>query len=257
MNRILNVYKPIGATPLQMIHAVRKAYPEYKDVKIGYAGRLDPLAHGVLVLMISDAAKERDKYLSLQKTYEFEVLFGVETDTYDIMGFPVPGRERIIDKDLVNIFVNKRIGTSEQSYPPFSSKSVQGKPLFWWAKQNKLSEITLPTHEINISAFELLSTNTIETSTLLTLTKKHIQLVSGDFRQEEILMRWSTLLQQTKQQNFQTAKFCITCSSGTYVRGLVQELGKELGNGAIALDILRTRVGSYSLKESLRLVAGE
>src|SRR4051812_2270372 len=86
MNRVINVYKPIGFTPLQVIEKLREKFPEYKNVKIGYAGRLDPLAHGVLLLMIGDATKEREKYLGLDKSYEFEAVLGVSTDSYDVLG---------------------------------------------------------------------------------------------------------------------------------------------------------------------------
>src|SRR3712207_2873397 len=105
MNKILNIYKPVGFTPLEMITALLKEFPEYKDKKIGYAGRLDPLAHGVLLLMIGDATKQRKDYLGLDKMYEFEVLFGVETDTYDLLGF-VKERKVVesIVKEKVNVF---------------------------------------------------------------------------------------------------------------------------------------------------------
>ena len=65
MGSVLSIYKPIGVTPNQIIEKLREAQPEYQDIKIGFAGRLDPLAHGLLLLMTGDETKDRDKYLGL------------------------------------------------------------------------------------------------------------------------------------------------------------------------------------------------
>src|SRR5687767_12670821 len=86
MNQVLNIYKPIGLTPLQLIKLLKKSKEGYKNIKMSFAGRLDPLAHGVMLLLLGEENKNRDKYLSLDKTYEFKVLFGVETDTFDFLG---------------------------------------------------------------------------------------------------------------------------------------------------------------------------
>ena len=58
MKKILSVYKPLYLTPYQLIQQLKKNYPEYANEKIGYAGRLDPLAHGVLLLMIGEENKK-------------------------------------------------------------------------------------------------------------------------------------------------------------------------------------------------------
>jgi tRNA pseudouridine55 synthase len=275
MNKLLNIYKPIGKTPLEVINQLRIAFPEYKDEKISYAGRLDPMAHGVLLLMVGEAASERDKYLSLPKTYTFEVVFGMATDTYDVLGMIQPplrharldlGSRSLLDSSLrwndgkeksnvnliVNSFVNGHIGKQLQLYPPYSSKTVQGKALFQWAKEGKLDEIELPTHEIEVYDFKLLSLGDITKLRLKSLVLENIGLVKGDFRQEKIQEQWKGWLQASNQSSFQTASFEITCSSGTYVRSLANELGKEVG-GAIAIDIKRTKVGEYTIADSLFL----
>ena len=59
MKKLLNIYKPIGLTPFLTIQLVRNQFQEYKNEKIGFAGRLDPLAHGVLLLMIGEATKKK------------------------------------------------------------------------------------------------------------------------------------------------------------------------------------------------------
>ena len=86
MDKVVNVYKPISPTPLQVVEKFREKHPEYAESKISYAGRLDPLAEGVLLLLIDKENKKREKYQKLDKEYEFEVLFGAATDTYDLLG---------------------------------------------------------------------------------------------------------------------------------------------------------------------------
>jgi len=86
MQKVLNLYKQTGVTPLQTIKQLQKRYPEYQDSKLGYAGRLDPMAEGVLLVLVDEENKKRRTYESLEKEYEFYMLFGVKTDTYDILG---------------------------------------------------------------------------------------------------------------------------------------------------------------------------
>lgn len=267
MHQLLNVYKPKGLTPLETIRLLRKKFPEYENETIGFAGRLDPLAHGVLLLMVGEeTTKEKDTFLNLPKEYEFEVVFGTATDTYDALGIVSPkvkshkvlkqGLEYFLLSDLMT-FIHSKLGKQIQTYPPYSSKTVHGKPLYKWARENKLSEIEIPKREIEIYDFKLIKTKTIDAEKLKKEIVKQIESVSGDFRQEEIKKTWNiffTVNCEPKTINqFTTAKFSITCSSGTYVRSLVNELGEKLGTGAIALEILRTKIGSYTLDDALRL----
>src|SRR5579871_234239 len=86
MQTILNLYKPIGKTPLEVIREFQIQNPEYQNVKLGYAGRLDPMAEGVLLVLVGEENKKRKEYERLKKEYEFTVLFGIETDSYDALG---------------------------------------------------------------------------------------------------------------------------------------------------------------------------
>jgi tRNA pseudouridine55 synthase len=258
MNQLLNIYKPTGVTPLQLVQQLRREKPEYEKVKIGYAGRLDPMAHGVMLLMVGEETKNREKYLSLPKSYEFTVMFGVETDTYDILGLLKDTKSNQTPSNanlIVNSFVSSKIGTQIQKYPSYSSKTVQGKPLFWWAKNNRLAEIEIPEHEISIDSFSIISFKKIQRETLHQQITKNISSLKGDFRQKEILKSWKDFFQTNPDPTFPLATFTITCSSGTYVRGLADELGKELGCGAITLDILRTQLGEFECNKSVRFLS--
>lgn len=257
MNKIINIYKPIGITPLQLISGLRNEYPEFKNVKIGYAGRLDPMAHGVMLLMIGDATKEREKYLGLDKEYEFEVLFGISTDTYDILGLILENKlsvkSQLLSEEKFRLYIKDLPKNMDQMYPPYSSKEVNGKPLYLWSRENRQTEITIPARAIKINNYAFLNINKFSKENLEKLIYERINKVKGDFRQEEIIKRWREIMKGVKLQTFLTAKFRINCSSGTYIRGLVNDMGQAFGTGAIALDILRTKVDTFTLDESLNL----
>ena len=97
-NNIFNVFKPIGISPLDAIKTLKEKYPELKDEKMTYAGRLDPLAEGVLLILAGNAVHEKEKYLKLDKEYEGEILFGFTTDTYDILGLPKKNNHALISR---------------------------------------------------------------------------------------------------------------------------------------------------------------
>lgn len=271
MKKILSVYKPIGFTPLQLIQALRKIHREYDNQKLGFAGRLDPLAHGVMLLMIGSETKNRDKYLGLSKTYEFEVLFGVSTDTYDVLGIlsnitmqqpaSPAGRFNNLNISPINLekkikqFIDSKLGKQIQPYPPYSSIEVGGKPLYQWAREAKLDEIQIPEKEIEILEFKLIDISKIPADKLHKRIIENINTVEGDFRQEKIKKSWEDFFSflNVPASDFSVAKFRISCSSGTYVRSLAHELGNLIGTGAIALSILRTKVGTYKLEDSIRL----
>lgn len=258
MKQIISVYKPKGLTPYQLIQRLKTKHPEYQNVPIGFAGRLDPLAHGVLLLMIGEETKNRNNYLSLPKGYTFAAVLGLSTDTYDVLG--LCQNNLIMEnyhnntqqlKKSIHDFIKIKTGKQLQSYPPFSSKTVAGKPLYWWARKNRLGEITIPQRQIEINDYKLLATEEVSAGVLQKNIKQQIKSVQGDFRQEEIEKRWNKFFRGNKNETFITVRFEIQCSSGTYVRGLVHELGNYLGTGAVTLEILRTRVGDFELDKIL------
>jgi tRNA pseudouridine55 synthase len=259
MQKIVPIYKPTGLTPFEMVKKIKLTNTKLANIKIGYAGRLDPLAHGVLLLMVGEETKKRDLYLALPKSYLFEVVFGLETDTYDILGLLSTVRSKRTSKNVnlfVNTFVKNRLGKQIQKYPPYSSKAVNGKPLFWWAKNGKLTQIKIPTREIEIYEFTVISIGEIVIDKLNERVSDAINSVKGDFRQKKIKKLWDQYFsQQKKEKTLTTVTFKINCSSGTYVRELVNQMGKEIGCGALAINILRTSVGNYSLTDAQKNAA--
>lgn len=246
-SQVVTLFKKIGQTPLDVINILKQTRPEFRDQKIAYAGRLDPMAEGLLIILVGDACKNRKFYERLPKTYEFEVLFGIETDTYDILGKIVSQTELNLSKSGIIQNISHFLGKHEQPYPPFSSPRVNGRPLFYWAREGKLNSIKIPKKNIKIYSFELNNLKKVSKVKLKDTILKKLSKVTGDFRQGEIIKAWKKYFEETNQTKFQIASFTIKCSSGTYVRSIAHELGKKLESDALALSIKRTKIGDYSL----------
>lgn len=237
-------------TPLSCIEVFCAQNHLLKDAKLGYAGRLDPMAEGLLLVLVDKENLRRKEYEKLPKSYEFEVLFGISSDSYDVLGMPMLSKETIsFDKlkKLLPDYLGDFLGELTQPYPPYSSPRVHGKPLFWWARAGKLDEITIPEKNIEIYSLELVNTSTITKSKLKKYIFEKIDTVKGDFRQEKIKMAWEKLFQNAPNE-FLVASIIVNCSSGTYVRSLSYLLGKKLGTSSLALSIKRTKIGNFSEK---------
>ncbi len=246
MEKILKLNKKMSETPLECIQRWKKENPEYVEEKMTYAGRLDPMAEGELLVLVGEECKKKEEYLGLDKEYEVDILFGFSTDTYDILGLIknwVDGSLGLVEfKGKIEIFLKKLVGKRIQKYPPFSSKTVDGKQLFQIVKDGKLDTKKIPTKEIEIYKTELLKNYYISGRELKGEIMKRILLVKGDFRQEEILNEWNEVLSGQREKKFLISKIRVKCSSGTYMRSIAQELGEFLGIGALALRIKRNKI---------------
>ncbi len=250
MNDIILVYKKVGQTPLQAIDQLRIDQPELANESITYAGRLDPMAEGLLILLKGEALQEKNKYLHLDKTYRATIMFGFYTDTFDILGLADQRFDRLVRTAEVAEIVNSFVGEHEFILPAFSSPPVNGKPLFQWARENRLNEIELPKRKFNIYNIEQGGCINMAWPEVETYIQQSISSVIGDFRQQEILARWAEVFAAIPHnQPLQTITLTIHCASGTYIRSLANELGKQLGIGAILLKLIRTKVGQFSVTD--------
>jgi len=273
--QIIPFYKTMGETPLAALERFRKERPEYLHMPLTYAGRLDPLAEGLLIILAGEECMKKDQYTALPKEYEVKVLFGFETDTYDVLGLVsasemerrdvVPGslaqddgpsRSKIqqdfmcADGNNISSAISEALkqftGDIEQLYPPYSSRTVSSKPLFQWAREGRLSEIEIPKHKVHVESIELQKAETISAEKLHKYIKKAVGLVKGDFRQDEILSRWDGVLSGSNKE-YQVTTLHISCSSGTYVRSIAHDLGRALNVPALALHIKRTKIGDFKI----------
>jgi tRNA pseudouridine55 synthase len=249
---VLNLYKNLGETPLERLERLRTQKPLYEREVLSYAGRLDPMAEGVMLCLVGQANKRREQYLDLSKEYTVDVLFGVATDTYDVLGKVInTGDADGVTKAGIEKELNEFRGKVVQEYPPFSSKPVEGKSLFEWARSG-LSVMSMPTRSVEVYDIELTGMYKVNEVTLLNFIETGVGKVQGEFRQEEILETWHRHLNPKNARSFKCATIKISCSSGTYVRSISHQLGLALGTPALALHILRTRVGDYTIEKSLK-----
>lgn len=245
--------KPQGLTPLQAISAFKEQHPLYQKEKLSFAGRLDPMAEGLLLVLVGNENKKRREYEDLPKTYLFELLLGISTDTYDCLG-RIEKTQAVImpeQKKIKRIFSTLE-GIQTQVYPPYSSKTVNGKPLYYWARKNKIGQITIPTKRITITALTLNSISLIKQKKLVQSVISRIEKVHGDFRQEDISKDWSDL-HIPPQSSFPLLTCTAIVSSGTYIHSLCHQIGKELGYPALAFSIKRTRVGDFALENAIKI----
>jgi tRNA pseudouridine55 synthase len=256
MDKILNIYKPIGLTPFQLIEKLRAIEEKYQSAKIGYAGRLDPLAHGVMLLTIGEANFKRDQFLHLDKTYQIKILLGVETDSYDPLGLITSIGETMMPSAIeakIKQFIRENTTAFDQPYPPFSSKPVNGQPLYKYAKKGNLGSIKIPTKKVEIYSIDLLGINSVSSDEIKKRIIKNLRLVKGHFRQTKTIKLWQEYFSQLEDTQMTEIELEISCSSGTYMRSLAHNLGIFLGTKAIATEIFRTKVGDFELKDSYRI----
>ena len=218
---------------------------------VSYAGRLDPMAEGVMLCLVGSANKRREEYLDLPKEYVVDIMFGFSTDTYDILGRVMEtGEATKLNRKIVEKGLNEFRGSVSQEYPPFSSKTVEGKSLFEWARSGTIGALVLPRRTVTIKELDVTALYKISEPMLLNYIEKSVDKVDGDFRQEEILSTWHRNLKKGGDRQFKCATVRVDCSSGTYVRSIAQGLVLALGCPALALPILRTTVGADRFRKS-------
>lgn len=251
MKNILVLHKKEGQTPLGALENFKKKNPEYRGVSLTYAGRLDPMASGVLLVLAGKAIANKEKYLALEKEYCFKLLFGYATDTHDILGKVIKKKiskeswlksQDILKKKLKEIS-QCFIGEIMQEYPNYSSKTVNGKALFVYAREKKL--VKVPSHQVKIKKLSFGDVKKMKPKRLYSIIEKRIYRVKGDFRQREILKIWKRVLMNRNAQIVYIMDARIVCSSGTYIRKIAHDIGVQIKIPALAWNITRTRVGKF------------
>lgn len=240
------INKKEGETPLEALEVFRNRNKIDKTIPMTYAGRLDPMASGLLIILVGEECKNKEKYLAFDKEYEFQVLFGFSTDTYDILGKVITEGNPMYAKEDLEKLIKKNIksfkGEITQKYPIYSSKTVAGKPLFIYAREGE--EVEIPKRKVNIKSLKYLKIKKVSSKILLKNIEKRISKVKGDFRQKEILKIWQKNL--NSDNYFYIADFKVKCSSGTYVRAIANDLGSQIGIPGLAYRINRLKIGRYA-----------
>jgi tRNA pseudouridine55 synthase len=155
MDGVLIIDKPKGLTSHDVVNGVRRLTGERS---VGHLGTLDPMATGVLPLLIGRMTRLAQFYTGTEKVYEGEVLFGYATDTYDAEGEAVgPHSDRLPSADEILIAAREFVGKVRQVPPPFSAKKISGVPAYKLARKKKevvLEPVDVEVHEFTITAVD-------------------------------------------------------------------------------------------------------
>ena len=250
------IEKCVGETPLMALHKWKRANPVYANMPASYAGRLDPMASGKLLVLLGEECKKQKAYTGLDKEYEIEVLLDVGSDTGDALGLvEYADRETRPEREALRAVLRTEHGAHLRPYPQFSSKTVNGKPLFLHTLEGGIKLIDIPEHEehiysIKVRQFVPISSTALAARIVDFLAKvptsdEPSKLLGADFRINEVRTSWEKLFAAAGERTFTVLSLRVSCGSGTYMRSLAGRLGEALGTRALALSIRRTRIGKY------------
>jgi len=152
MNGVLVIDKPAGLTSHDVVNRVRHIFQQRS---VGHLGTLDPLATGVLPLVLGNLTRLAQFYTSAEKIYEGVIRFGFATDTYDAAGEPAgtPQNVKVSLEEVRQLGAHFQ-GVIEQIPPPFSAKKIHGVPAYRLARKHE--EVPLKAVQVEIKEFEIL-----------------------------------------------------------------------------------------------------
>ena len=176
--RYIVTEKCVGETPLVALERARIEHLIPKDVPLAYAGRLDPMASGTLLILVGDECNRQSEYHAFDKAYEVELLLGVSSDTGDVLGIVSPASHT----PLVDVRTCKDVLASLQGpitlpYPHFSSKTVHGKPLHTWTLERRLNEIEVPLKQSVIHRLTFNNVRTLSKEEELSVIRRKINSI--------------------------------------------------------------------------------
>jgi tRNA pseudouridine55 synthase len=211
MNGVLIIDKTAGMTSHDVVNRVRRILGLRA---VGHLGTLDPMATGVLPLVVGNMTRLAQFYTQSEKAYEGVIRFGFATDTYDAEGERIePECEVKVSLEQLREAARAFQGVIEQMPPPFSAKKIQGVPAYKLARKKK--EVDLKAVPVEIKEFEI------------------------------------TALEERQQGSH--ASFRARVASGTYMRSVAHDLGKKLGCGGHLAALRRTQVAEFGIAEACTL----
>jgi|SRR5215470_4319555 len=155
MNGVLIIDKPAGLTSHDVVNHARRVFGQRA---VGHLGTLDPMATGVLPLVLGNLTRLAQFYTHSEKTYEGVIRFGFSTDSYDADGEPTSVAQSVALKlDDLRSMAARFLGSIEQVPPPFSAKKMHGVPAYKLARKNK--DVDLKRVNVEIKEFEITAVN--------------------------------------------------------------------------------------------------
>lgn len=211
--KLLLIDKPAGKTSHDIVNQVRR---QTGVKRVGHAGTLDPLATGLLLVLVGrEATRHQDELMGLDKEYLFTAALGYETDTYDSDGTVVQSwpweQVKSLSRSDMELAAQQFVGKYDQQAPAFSAIKQHGQKLYQLARKHQ--EMELPVRRVRIHELEVTAFSVDDTQ--------------------------------------QTAQFSarVRCGSGTYIRSLAVDIGRKLGVGATVTALRRTKIGPFALQE--------
>lgn len=215
MQGILLVDKPSGWTSFDVVNFVRRIVANHegkkpKNTKVGHTGTLDPLATGLLVLLLGkDYTRKASELTKVNKTYEVTMKLGETSTTGDDEGEKVVVSDTQPTKAQIEAALQQFTGEIMQVPPAFSAMKINGQRAYKLARAGQ--EVELEARPVTIHSNVLTS------------------------------------------YEYPFVKFTSDVSSGTYVRSLVEDLGKVLETGAYMSDLRRTKVGKFDISDAVQV----
>ncbi|MES0490500.1 MAG: tRNA pseudouridine(55) synthase TruB [Leptospirales bacterium] len=208
---ILNVNKPSGISSMDVLRVIKR---NGQVRKAGHGGTLDPLASGVLPILLNKATRISGDYLGSEKSYDGILNLGCEYDTQDITGKPV-GEPKEVTREIsleeMNEVAARFMGTIEQLPPMYSALKKGGRPLYDYARKGQ--DVLREARTVTVMEFQI-----------------------------------------TERISKSSFAFYVNCQKGVYVRTLVHDLGNVLGYGGAIASLRRLSVGpSLTLDNSVDL----
>ncbi|MDO4496061.1 MAG: tRNA pseudouridine(55) synthase TruB [Clostridiaceae bacterium] len=210
MTGIILIDKPKDITSFGAVARVRRICGEKK---CGHTGTLDPMATGLLTVMLGGATRFSELLPSHDKAYRAEFRLGTVTDTLDITGKVLETRPVSANAAQVAAALAEFVGEIEQLPPMYSAVSVNGKRLYDLARQGV--EVEREPRRVTVYSAEILEANES----------------AGEYA------------------------VSVECSSGTYIRTLISDLGEKLGCGAVLTELRRTAANGFKIDSAVTLEA--
>ena len=217
-NGLILVYKRKGKTSRNVVENISKKY----GVKAGHIGTLDPMAKGLLPVLVGNTCKLSKYLMEHDKTYLVEMKFGYNTETLDIEGEILEEdklfrENNIVDNeffDMIIMAMKKELGSKKQIPPIYSAKKLNGKKLYEIARKDK---------------------------------EKAIEMAKEKAKEITIYNMYDISLKELWDNDPKdiVLSFKVECSSGTYIRSLVRDIAENMGTIAIMTDLRRIAVGNY------------
>lgn len=218
-NGLILVYKRKGKTSRNVVENISKKY----GVKAGHIGTLDPMAKGLLPVLVGNTCKLSKYLMEHDKTYLVEMKFGYNTETLDFEGEILEEdklfrENNIVDNeffDMIIMAMKKELGSKKQIPPIYSAKKLNGKKLYEIARKDK---------------------------------EKAIEMAKEKAKEITIYNMYDISLKELWDNNPKdiVLSFKVECSSGTYIRSLVRDIAENMGTIAIMTDLRRISVGNYN-----------